>query len=124
MSTLKSAADLWSEIYAFIGDVTVPRAFINTIEDYADEVRQVCAEDAIASLDGTITNIDCRNRLRRAILAAGKVDERRERLGKALYDTSNPAESGILPWDELAWCTREVYCNRIDAVLEALEEES
>ncbi len=118
MSTLKSAAEWWD---GFNHDQPPrhPWWLTEAIAVRDDEVRQVCADAA----DEWSRSDACSPILREAILNAGKTDDSRERLGRALWNAQYPNGS----WRHVPEMVKEQFRSRAVAVLDEqrkIEEEA
>ncbi len=121
----KSNQEIWDE-GAFLSGWGGLEDMGPWVTDFAEAVRedqrQVCATkyDSWRNL-----STETRGDAYLVILNAGKVAERRELLGKALYDSScNRCGGGVLLWGDLPELSRETWCVDADAVRKALEKEN
>ena len=115
MSKPKSAAEVAKGMWA-----APHRLRVADIEARDDAVREACWAAYVATCN---TNGWSYDDMKKAILAAGKVNERwerRERLARAVFD----AEDFSYTWEEESEAFRETRRRNIDAVLEALGKET
>ena len=120
---LRSAEEVYDDYCTSDGDYRWDLRFNRVLEADRDAVRQVCAVDAEAFYCKWVSEHDInaswtelrgfRGGLKAAILSAGKVDEKRERLAKVYYNAGKIGCS----WDELPRVTKDECCASIDAVL-------
>lgn len=126
MSKLRSAEEVWDEA----ADVYTKKEAVAIIKAHEDAVRQDERDRCLEAIQVEAHKLDPENSdLHRSYITgmrwatrainAGKVDEKRERLGRALYDATKN-DGGALEWDVLSQPLQGRYCDRADAVLAEL----
>ncbi len=118
MSKLRSAEEVWDEYWHCSGKTveSARGAIVRIIEARDDAVRQACCHNAVNSaVDGVYTYSGIKN----ACLAAGKADDKRERLAGLIFDS---AWLGGCPFTEQPEQLKKKFRRAADAVLDELEK--
>ena len=118
MSKLRSEEEVWDELCKY-GSNTLAR-FVSLIEADRDAVRQACADAHTRESAAQGINVDTHGyeRQQAAILSAGKVDEKQERLGRVMFE----GVSSTYSWDGASDDVKKIWRHTASVALAELEK--